>query len=900
MSTSSRSGYGNLNRRLNSVQSVQSVRDGSRPQRSESRARPVLVSYDDAYSYALRVAFLNYLLQPRKKRKEYVNTPKPLPRAHTSSMGELMKDFMPSGSAGNMKLPHGFRHSLDKRMSGVLQGIERLPGYNDASLKRTFAEAYNAFTAKDFQKSIDKDRKVEPLILIFYSNATKAQGRNKPPEDHSWKLLVDRHLAMFVRLLSSTIRDLVGDRDRPELAHRLNTLEKKLLTNDQNLSLDSAQEDHSYVEVEIPLSYDVKDMPMVQAVARIFGVANSRAQGDLDANMAIWTEEAALKDYKAYHFRLSAGMAGTLRKRDFDVDEAFDEWKRQEMSQLASTFAEILSIRPDLKGVNSGNDKALPRPPSMYAEDQAYADLSRALSNPSSGFEPSLSLGSLSLDDSASIRSVDEPSYVFIPSDPRAVYKVIVQYAMSYDQLHSDPQDSYSPLSEESQALLIELAIRWRIPQFSRDTAFVDVSVRKFLDQEIDHEQLYTCLGLVKEAPPETKKPPAIQMYSVPLCDVGPSRWTLTDWAGYQHSLKDLHDALLRDLYNLLLRCYEDKPPSIGVVMALLRNHVLDDPAFSQRPDDAAEYSRQLEIGLRQAASVVYRTYLDRIVPHVQEEWDFSHVVDLGKKVVDRSEKIKKRYAKNPIIMGVSPHCVFVETVFPSFEEDAQELIKRIMEVAKSRDIELSVEDGFILYKELVAIRKIHVSVLPGQPFSFHIEGLLDDFVWKWLKNTEIRMIEMVGNAINEDKFQVRSTNPEDIATDEDRHSESIIDTFRIFRQSIDQIFELQWDDDVHHARFMTALARGIASAIGHYCEVVEAQFAKEMERQTDQELAVATQTTQEKFFQYAKDAWNTKERVAPYQFLEEVCDESRAVMINLMSHSHSSSSTTSSMRCRS
>ena len=38
------------------------------------------MSYDDAYSFALRIAFLRYLLQPRKKRKEYVSTPKPAPR----------------------------------------------------------------------------------------------------------------------------------------------------------------------------------------------------------------------------------------------------------------------------------------------------------------------------------------------------------------------------------------------------------------------------------------------------------------------------------------------------------------------------------------------------------------------------------------------------------------------------------------------------------------------------------------------------------------------------------------------------------------------------------------------------------------------------------------------------
>lgn len=879
MSMSSRGPGGNdLSRRVGSmasVQSRQSFHEGSRRARAASRARPVPISYDDAYFSALRVAFLNYLLQPRKKRKEYTAAPKPVPRAHTSSMGDLMKDFIPSGSASSIKLPHGFSKALDKRMSGVLQGIERLQGFNDAALKRTFAEAYNAFT-KDFLKSIDKDRKVEPLILIFYSNATKAQGRNKAPEDHSWRLLVDRHLAMFVRLLASVTRDLAGDRDRAELINRLSTLENKLLTNDQNLFIAAAKEDHSFVEVEIPLSYELKDMPMVQVVAKIFGKSNSAVQQDLDTNMSAWTEEAALKDLKAYQFRLSSNMAGTLRKRDFDVDEAFEEWKRQEIPFLAKMFAEILSVRPDLKASTSGADKSLPaRPPSMYNNDQTYAELGKMINSRDSvsfGFDPSLSFGSLSLEDSSSIRSVDEPNYVFIPPDPRAMYKVILQYAMSFDQLHSDPDADFAPLSEDTTELLVELAVRWRIPQFSRDVVFVEVSARKFLDQEMSHEQLYTCLDMVKEPRPEPKKPLPIQHYTTALSDIEHTRWTLADFGGYQQALKELNEALLRDLYDLLVRCYEDKPPSIGVVMALLRNHIVDDPTFSQRPEDAAERARELEAGLGRAAGLAYQSYLERTLPESQEEWDFSHVVKLGKTVVEQANKIKKRYQKNPVIMGASPHKVFVETIFPSFEEDIQEVIKRVMDVAKINDVELSVEDGFILYKELVEIRKIHVAMLPGKPFSFHIEGLLDEFVWKWIKSTEARMVEMVGNAIKEDPFKVRTSNPEGIASDDDRHSESIIDAFRIFRQSVEQIFDLHWDDDVHHARFMTALARGIATAIAHYCEVVEKEFLAEMERLVEQELAAAaSRTAQEKFMHAAKGAWNTKDRIEPFQFLPEV-----------------------------
>lgn len=865
MSTASRSSY-HPNRRLGSVQNIED--NGGRLSRTSSRARAPPISRDDAYSFALRIAFLRYLLQPRKKRKEYVSASKPLPRAHTSSLGELMKELVPSGSS--VKLPSGFRHSLEKRMSGVLQGIEKLPGYSDAAVKRTFAEAYTAFTAKDFQKSIEKDRKVEPLVLIFYSAATKAQGRGKPPDDHSWKLLVDAHLAMFIRLLSSILREK-GDL---ELVTRLNTLEKKLMANDQNLYLDTAQQDHSYVEIEIPLSYEVKDMHMVQHVAKIFGQTTAQVQIDIDRNASVWTEEAAMNDYKTYQFRLSAGMAGTLRKQDFDLDEAFEEWRKGEGPHLAKIFSEILAVRPDLSsggGGVPGSDKPRPVRHSMY-EDQAYADLSRMLSNSdasSSGFDPSFSFSSLSLDDTSSIRSVDEPSYAFIPPDPRPVYKAILQYALSYDQPPTDT--SSPPLSEETTDFLVELAGRWRIPQFSRYVAFVEVAARKFLDHELGGKQLYECLDLVNRPLEEPKKPPLIQMYTSSLHEIDASRWTMVDFAGYHQSLRDLNDALQRELYSLLTQCYQPKFPSVGVVYALLTGLIHQDPVFSRRPEDAAEFAQQLTDGLRQQAALAYKDLLEPNMPHSPREWNFSHVFTLGKSIVDFSDKLKRRYAKTPVIMGATPYRAWLEAALPLFEEDAHEMIKRILAYANEREMEINLDDGFNLYIELVEIRKMHMQVIPDKPFGFHIEGLLDEFVWRWIRNVEAKMEGFIEEAIKQDQFHVRTRHPEDIATDEERHSVSIIDAFTLFNQTIEQLGQFQWGDEVHVARFMTALAKAFSVGLGRYCELVEQQFAREMDRHSAHEAAAALKSTQERFFQYAKDAWSTKDKIEPFQFYPEV-----------------------------
>lgn len=865
-----------IHRRLDSIQrGERRARSGS-----GSSVRSAAVSYDDALSYALRAAYLHYLLQPKQKKKQLVPTPKPPPRAYTSAAADLVKEFLPQSSSG-VKLPHGIRKYLERRMQGVMMGTERAPGYSDPDIKRSFAEAYNTFGTSAMQKTLDKERKIEPLVLQFYSSATKACRPHPPAQatDDSWKMLVDRHVAMFVRLVTLTLKDMGTDRDKPELMSRLKTLESKLLTNDQNLFVDTGQAGEKWIEVDVPLSYDVKDMPLVQAVARIWSLQHSEVQDMIDSQRPNWTEDAALKDLKVYQHRLNSNMSGTLRSQDFDVEEAYQEWKRAEAPHLSTMMKEILTAKPGLVRLSTGPivglDKVLPSSPvSGYGEDQSYADLSRALSSPDSalGMDQTLSLGSMSLDDSSSIRSVDEAHYTFIPPEPREFFKTIAKHAMDFDAIHG-ADEQLGPFSRQSMDLLTELCSRWRIPQFTRLVVFLELASSKYVDTVFTSIDLDTAFELVKIPVPESKKPPMIYLYNESLETIDRSRWTIHDFAVYKQTLQSLHDGLRRELYDKLMHCYEGKPPSVGPVLHVLDNHIYADPGFSRNPEDEANFAELLRNGLREQAADVYRHFLDSEIPERQEDWDFNHVVQLGKSVIKLCEKIKKRYKKNPEIMGVNPLTILVETMFPNFENDAHELIKSIIMNAQRQGVEFGSEDGFALYKELVEIRRIHRTSLPNQPFTFDVEELLVDFVWKWIASAEEFTDTIVDNAIKQDQFQMRPHQDGEPPDDAERHSHSIIDVFKSFNQTADQIFQLEWDNDVHHAKFMTTLAKIFANGIAKYCEIVDSRFVKEMDspRPEEEEAAAAAQTAQGKWMKYAKDAWNNKEKVEPFQFYSEV-----------------------------
>ena len=139
---------------------------------SGSTKRKPLVTDNDAYTYALQAAFLAYLLQPRQKRVQHVaNTSKPIQRSSTS-IQDMVKDFSLIRDSKSTRFPHAFMNALDKRITGVLVGSEKGQEYSDALVKRTFANFLNEFKNPTFRKTMEKDRRVEDLLLIFYSRAT--------------------------------------------------------------------------------------------------------------------------------------------------------------------------------------------------------------------------------------------------------------------------------------------------------------------------------------------------------------------------------------------------------------------------------------------------------------------------------------------------------------------------------------------------------------------------------------------------------------------------------------------------------------------------------------------------------------------------------------------------------
>lgn len=160
---------------------------------------------------------------------------------------------------------------------------------------------------------------------------------------------------------------------------------------------------------------------------------------------------------------------------------------------------------------------------------------------------------------------------------------------------------------------------------------------------------------------------------------------------------------------------------------------------------------------------------------------------------------------------------------------------------------------------------------MPSAKFPFHIESLLQEFVWRWLRLTDQKVMDWVSQATRQDAFSL-GADEADLAPEDDRHSVSVIDIFRSFNQVVENLVNLEWDDDFQYAKFMTHLSNSIGKGVATYCDSLEKMFAKEMDRLTPEQEAALNQTTQEKWMQFAKDTWTNKDKIEPFQFSSEVC----------------------------
>ncbi|KAF3907511.1 hypothetical protein AA313_de0201247 [Arthrobotrys entomopaga] len=770
---------------------------------------------EHVYSHALRVGFLNYLLQPRKRVVVTQPAPKAASSSYSSSASVLLAEFSSGGKSA--KLPKvDFVTVFQRRLEGIVIGREPGKDFKDALVKRTFAVFLNTLIDPERRKVLSKSRRAEDMILLFISRATGElqsavqTGGLVGVTRENVGLLVDRHVALFIRLIVLCLKDNGWASNHAELVNKLSTLESRMLAHDKNLvDLQTSTQQPTQITEEVPLSYDVREMPYVQTVARIFRISLTQAQNDINRNRQAWSDTIAMKELKLYGARIHAGARATLTADDFDTDAGYEHWKAGELEYIPLMQEAMVTANPGLASIDINGDQV-------------------------NGFQ--------SHTDGA------EGIFTFMPPNPREYFRILLK--MCFDNHAGPPAESESDelfppvLSYEELSLIEACAIRWRIPTFSKSVLTLSLVREMYAENRADLDTLDKAFEYHKAA------------VTVPWED-----WTIPDQTLQRKNLSSFYDNILRELYHAVMLCFELKPPSLEEYMYILTNHLYPDPLFSAGKD-LDTFIGSVKDGLKVRAEEVYSGFT-KDIPEDRNDWDMYHIVELGKKLIGLIKRLSKKFPE-PILGKLKIDFITIESIFPAFAEDAENIIKGIFRVSQDKGEELDIQDAFDMYQSLIEVRDIHDQVIKSD-FPFDIEQMIQDFVWKWLANIDKKVIELVDNTLKNEEFKVKIENG---TMANDKHSVSVDDVFSFFTQNIKALKDLNWADEFQEAKFFTALSKSIGTGLMYYCERVETLFTQEMDRVTPEQEAARNKTQKEKLLAY----FNSKEKVEPFNFLPETC----------------------------
>ncbi|THH06586.1 hypothetical protein EW145_g3985 [Phellinidium pouzarii] len=786
----------------------------------------------DVFSYTLRVAFLNYLMQPKAVDTSATPDSETREKDHSSrisdaisnsilSIGDLFKDATRDGHK-SVKFPEKLLKVLDAKLANIAMGKDA--AYSDQLIRRTFAAFYGTSTTEQFRRQMKENRKIEEMILMFATTATGVLKRDPSLAGDTWKLELNKHIGSFVQMLRDCLRN-VGHVSQ-ELTARLDMYAAKLAPSPS--STDSGYETASTTSrrnesvsstTNLGLSMNVMDMDMVKSVANLFGFSLQDVQREVYQLKHFCTEKAAMLDLKTCLKNLNAGEAFPGRREDFDSEEAWNQWRMTELAHLQQLMVIMVQFNPEL--AKSAPSEVLPSVPPSARPGSVYS----ATAGPSSRHASVSSRRSVALVNSgmSSLDLVAEQSdgddetqaggnFTYIPPNPKRYYRRVLELCIQSDldamaNLPEDQEVSLGILSPRHIDLINECALRWRIGHSYRVACFMDVIKAKYEREEVPLE----CI------------PEGLQMISKAMQDVDIERWPKADVRfthihhfqlyGTQCSyfksdyIADVCGGLFRifisSVYHSLDALPGLKPSEIAPYLNIIET-LRETGLLSRFEVDIHSQTDELREKVRDVAEHAYLGKSKELfsAPGVNRALPLLLMTD----VIEKNAKLLDKRFSEPLLGSIDIVALMTEVQIPMFLGDLEANHKRLMESSMSGPIpDVPIEDIFMLFKRTKTILEMHQAFCPNAQLKFDLVSFFEPYVRQWLVTVDNKTLQWVQGAIQADKFE---------ASDSGGHSSSIVDLFDSIRGPIDFLKDLGWT---------------ISKAIDQYCRNVEELFTTEM-----------------------------------------------------------------------
>lgn len=629
------------------------------------------------YSACLRVLVLSFSLS--EGGSEEVR--------HAATAGDIL-----GFANGSNKFPKDATKALKEHLQLAWMGKD--PNINDPAIKASLANFYNIYAEDHFYRQVRENRKVEELILIFVSCATKElQKRSlQAPIDQSQ---VNTQTAAFIQLVVETLEEFVAHTNVRDIIAQLRSWIVKL-NQSQTSTLSSSLDQKGFY---------VNDMPLVKALGALFAKSPRQLQEDVTS---IKLSQLNLEASAYLRTRLQRAKDNDLNLHKY----ASEESKSTEIVHISSLL-KCLPVSPKLhppnlsqavKTVAPSNDKIIQDSITISAQESRIASKQTLAVNKSSALR--------GLDLSAPTATMNElkSDYSFIPP--------VVQNAIAELLRLSILQTDGAPPSKEQRALILDFRFWWNVS----DAEYYSIVMKMLCD-------LYESKRLGTKG---------VKQY---LCDITMDIKTISPrdreiLAVHLSKVFKLTRQLLFESLKIIFKVHNRVIFDLVELFEFLRSHPLFDETVNIP-------TRQFEETVCKSARKLYISWNDDFPANVEPV----HISNIITKMLKVFAKTRQKY-QSPIFSNLSVPALLIESQMSLFSNDLDRMMIFMKENSASENDK---NDIFTIYGQIVELNKACCESAPKKQVD--VSAYFTAYLSEWLQRTDEKISDWVQNAISQDTF---------------------------------------------------------------------------------------------------------------------------------------------------
>ncbi|KAG1471384.1 hypothetical protein G6F56_002153 [Rhizopus delemar] len=725
-------------------------RGGGSSKRNQRAFNPAHV-----YDYSLRCAIRACLEQTKvkeTKREHSLHRHSVHINNMTDRLGNLADRIVGDENEKSNKLTKPVVVGLMRRLEEIKDGKDvSKPEYVD----RRFISVIRHVRDTVKQHRYRPQGSINDLVVTFLKTS-EAELKKSDPNPAVWFKDLDRYVVRFTEILLIVLRE-----DAPNAASSeyIDSLQKSILPKQTK----PAEHRKSHLAVD-PLDV-VENFPMVKTVQNLFQIESSVHRQKIRDLLPVCTESNYLLDLKQCINAINTNQSFPGRREDFASQPAYDSWVAREKKYLNGLMT-VMVMNPHLSITNKEQDFNL-----LTANGRRPVEPNRRTS------------------------MYVEESYTFIPNDPRACFRLLMNMCMDLDtNIAPDAEKAKtSILSQASDDLLRECSNIWRLSAPFRSVLYLELIKIRMDTEEMD---IYDAFDDAREA---------IRALDKCLKENEIQNWTMNDRESLVRVFEDVNHTCLHALAESLERYWDVDPVLVKNQVCLLES-IYENPAYLEVHPDPFKQFVLLEDTIAGAAVSRWRV-LEKSVLNPEND-DMTNLMKLADKLIKELVTVAKRFKKS--LKGYLHAAGIVMTrQMPFFVLEMENWA--FLPSARQAPIELTFE----LYDKVLTLKRLYDQYGPKQKSAlFKVESWFLTHVRRWLASTHEATPEWVSNAIKQDQYRHINENT--------LHSSSVVDLFTMFHQAVEFVQNLEWPNGLQECRFNTALSKVIGVALEQYTMEME------------------------------------------------------------------------------